>query len=54
MEFDDRYINLISLYKKLRADPDRGHLAEKAFEASEKLVKENKVSAEAREAARYI
>lgn len=54
MEFDDKYLNLVSLYKKLRRDPSKSEESAKAFEASEKLKQSGKVSQGAIETARYI
>lgn len=54
MEFDDKYLELIGLYKKLRRDPAEEEQAEKAFSSARKLVQDGKVSEEAREAARYL
>lgn len=54
MEFDDRYLNLVSLYKKFRRDPKKSVEAEKAFEAAEKLKLSGKISEEVLETARYI
>lgn len=54
MEFDDRYLSLMSLYKKLRRDPKKEKEAEKAFETAEALKMAGKVSEEAIETSRYI
>lgn len=54
MDFDDRYIALVGLYKKLRRDPERQEETTKAFEAAESLKRSGKISQEALETARYI
>jgi hypothetical protein len=54
MEFDDKYLELMGLYKKLRRDPSKETQAEKAFQSAQALVQQGKVSEEARETARYI
>jgi hypothetical protein len=54
MDFDDRYLSLVGLYKKLRRSPNREEEANKAFEAVESLKRSGKISQEALEIARYI
>lgn len=54
MEFDDRYLALMGLYKKLRIDPAKEAASQKAFQAAAKLLESGSVSPEAQEIARYI
>ena len=54
MEFDQQYIDLMDLYKRLRLDPNKEPQAERAFSAAVNLVRAGKVSAEAQDASRYL
>lgn len=54
MEFDDKFITLMELYKRLRRDPEKQDMAERAFEGASNLVNSGRVSKEAQEASRYI
>ena len=53
MKNDQKYLELMTLYKKIRGNPDKTKQADKVLDAALKLGKSG-VSADAKEAARYI
>jgi hypothetical protein len=53
MKNDQKYLELMALYKKVRGNPDKIKQADKVLDAALKLGKSG-VSPDAKEAARYL
>ncbi len=53
MKNDQKYLELMALYKKVRGNPDKIKQADKVLNAAMKLGKSG-VSSDAKEAARYL
>jgi len=53
-ENDQKYLDLMSLYKKLRRSPKTDAQSQKVLDKALKFSKDNAISPEALEAARYF